>query len=102
MFLEESEIIELIDRLRSNFGKGTFVFDAVREGYRNREQENFANLEAEIKFHMDEYDFKGLGLQDESIDYLLTSYPERWQQIGIDKSKLTEENSGFIATTLLK
>lgn len=102
MFLEKQEVMDLIDRLRENFAGSTFLFDALRESYRDREQENFEKLDAEIKFHMDEMDFKGFGLKEQSIDYLLTAVPERWEEIGIDKQQLTKENSGFVVSSLLK
>jgi len=101
MFMEKTNVQDMIDQLRAHFNGGTFVFDTPRESYVEREKENFAKLKAEIKFFMDEHDFKGYGLKEENLDYILTSYPKRWVEVDIDSSKLTKQNSGFIATTTL-
>jgi len=101
MFIEKTKVIELIDRLRENFVGSTFVFDALRESYREREAETFEKMDADIKFHMDELDFKGFGLEEQSIEYLLTQQPKRWEELGVEKRQLTKENSGFVVTSLM-
>jgi len=101
MFIEKRDVQDMIDKLRVHFNGGTFAFDTPRSSYVEREKENFDKLKAPIQFSIDEHDFKGYGLQEQQIDYILTAYPERWADINVDSSKLTQQNSGFIATTLL-
>lgn len=101
MFLEKGDIKGLIEQLKTQFKNGTLVFDALRDSYRDRESENFAKLEADIQFSMDESDIKDLSIKEQSIDYLLTVHPKRWQAIGVDKERLTKDNSGFIVTAKL-
>lgn len=101
MFIAKKDVQDMIDHLRAHFHGGTFVFDTPRESYVEREKDNFAKLKADIQFFMDEHDFKGYGLQEKHLDYILTSYPKRWVEIDIDSSRLTKQNSGFIATTIL-
>jgi O-methyltransferase involved in polyketide biosynthesis len=101
MFIEEQEVMELIDRLRTNFSSGTFAFDILRGSYREREEENFAQMSADIKFHMDESAVKELGLKKQKIDYLLTTLPERWEELDIEKGLLTKGNSGFVVSGTL-
>ena len=101
MFLEQAEVMELIERLSTNFAGGTFVFDSLRESYRDREEENFARMDADIKFHMDESDIKELGFKKLTTDYLLTAQAERWEALGVEKNTLTKNNSGFVVTATL-
>ncbi|GEM_PF-2061332 len=101
MFIAKKDVQDMIDQLRVHFHGGSFVFDTPRESYVEREKDNFAKLQADIQFFIDEHDFTGYGLKEQTIDYLLTSYPQRWAEIAVDSSKLTKQNSGFIATTIL-
>ncbi len=101
MFIEKKDVQDIIDHLRAYFTGATFVFDTPRESYVEREQDNFTKLNAEIQFYMDEHDFKGYGIKEQKIDYLLTAEPSRWQELDIDHSLLTKEHSGFVATTSL-
>lgn len=101
MFIEQAEVLELVTRLSTHFASGTFAFDTLRESYRDREEENFAKMDADIKFHMDENDIKELGFKKVTTDYLLTAHPERWEALGVEKNILTKNNSGFVVTATL-
>ncbi len=101
MFIEQAEVMELIARLSTNFAGGTFAFDTLRESYRDREEENFAQMDADIKFHMNEDDIKELGFKKITTEYLLTAHPERWAEIGVEKNLLTKNNSGFVVSGTL-
>jgi len=83
MFIEQAEVLDLITRLSTNFAGGTFAFDILRESYRDREEENFAQMDADIKFHMNENDIKELGLKKLTTEYLLTAHPDLWEDIWV-------------------
>jgi O-methyltransferase involved in polyketide biosynthesis len=101
MFIEQDEVMELITRLSTHFAGGTFAFDSLRESYREREEENFAQMDADIKFHIEESDVKALGFKKISTDYLLMAQSERWEEIGVEKNLLTKKNSGFVVSGTL-
>lgn len=102
MFLSPDEVKTVVGNLGANYGGASFVFDVLRDTYRDRESENFSDMNADIRWNTNEDDLSKLGIKADHIDYLLTPFPDRWAEIGVSEDVLREENSGFVVTSTVK
>lgn len=101
MFVDPDGIEKLMATLKDNFKGATFIFDVVNPDYIERVADDFMTINAPMQWGVKEKDLKKYGLKVKNTSYLLLEYPERWDEIGVDKSKLTKENSGYIVTATL-
>lgn len=78
-YFEESEVKQLVRRLRERFAGATLAFDIGGIGFKQWNSQPAARLGAPIKwFVKDERDVAALGLSLVKVLPLFSSYPKRW------------------------
>jgi O-methyltransferase involved in polyketide biosynthesis len=78
-YLEESEVRQLVERLRERFGNAKLALDVGGIVFKQFNANKAALLGAPMKWFVeDERDVAALGLSVEKVFPLLDCYPERW------------------------
>ncbi|MEL7435226.1 MAG: class I SAM-dependent methyltransferase [Chloroflexota bacterium] len=101
MFLEADKVKTMFNTLAKAYKGAQFVFDVVNPGYIDAKNEQFEAINAPMQWGIT---LKDLGKYPISIDdtrYLLLEHADRWDAIGVDSSKRTEDRSGYIVAATL-
>lgn len=101
VYLDKTDVQAMMANLQESYQGAMFVFDVPRKDYVEREKEAHVQFGVDLQFSMNEADVSAYGLEQRAIDYVLTAYPERWQEIDGDLVALTRENSGFVVTAIV-
>ncbi|AFY79162.1 O-methyltransferase involved in polyketide biosynthesis [Pleurocapsa sp. PCC 7327] len=81
-YFEESEIKQLVQRLREKFAGATLALDIGGKGYQQYNERKATRVGAPMKWFIeDERDVAALGLSLVRVQPLLDAYPERWGNI---------------------
>jgi methyltransferase (TIGR00027 family) len=102
MFMEEDDVQTLFDTLSEHFSGATFVFDVVNPGYVASQGDGLQDLGAPIHWAVIEKDLKNYDIKVQETAYLLTEYPERWDELDIPKNKRKKQRSGYIVIADVK
>lgn len=102
MFAEQARVEVLFDTLKQQYKGASIIFDVVNPRYVERVSDEFAKMDAPMRWGIDAKKVKSLGVKVEDTAYLLTEHSERWDAIGVDEAKRTEANSGYIVRGTLK
>ena len=102
MFVDPDGVNELFDTLADRFSGATFIFDVINPAYLEQANGGFSEINAPMQWGVIEDELNDFPIKVDDVRYLLLEHPDRWDELGIDASKRTQDRSGFVVASTLK
>lgn len=101
MFLEPKAVKALFDTLADAYKGADFVFDVVNPGYIDAKNDEFEAINAPMQWGITPKELAKYPIDIRDTGFLLLEQAERWDAIGVDASKRTEDRSGYVVAATL-
>ena len=101
MFLEPKKVKAMFDTLAQAYKGAQFVFDVVNPGYIDAKNDAFEALDAPMQWGITPKDLGKYPLSIDDTRFILLEQNDRWEAIGVDSSKRTEDRSGYVVASTL-
>ncbi|MCA9914516.1 MAG: class I SAM-dependent methyltransferase, partial [Anaerolineae bacterium] len=101
MFADPEGVARLFNALREQYPGAGFIFDVVNPGYIQRAADDFAGMQAPMRWGVTEDELTNYGVTVKDRTHLLLEFPDRWDEIGITADKRSAARSGYVVVAEL-
>lgn len=101
MFLQPKHVKDLFATLGAHAPGATAIFDVINDSYMQQASDEFDKLRAPIYWSANEQELEKMNMDVLNTSYILTEYPDRWDEIGVGRDRLTKTRSGYVVEARL-
>ncbi len=101
MFADPKGVEYLFKTLGEQYPGAGFIFDVVNPGYIERAANDFAGMQAPMRWGVTEDGLANYGVKVKGRAHLLLEHTNRWDEIGITAEKRSAARSGYIVVAEL-